>query len=165
MIESDRARFIAAFEALCLVHDRRLDADGFDKLAGAYWVACAKMDVRVFEQVCERAAREADRFPKPATLWALAKELRRGAPAQKISPPVGDWLDGFANRRLFAWLWAWTMATKRRMPEAQLARIIEAKNHQLAMFRALHDDRDPEATTARFDRFLATDCARIAPVA
>lgn len=154
MQEADRARFSAGIERLALVlPDRRPDAEQFAKLVGAYWKSLAKMDIAVFEAAVDRACETLERFPRPATLWNLSREVKRAAPIREETPAFGDALYGFANRVMFQWLWR-QVCSNGPLDEERLQRVIRMKNDELAMHRLLIEDQDPEATPERFiDRF------------
>lgn len=167
MTEKDRARFLTAFERLCLVHEKRLDGESFVKLCEAYWIAMARMDVNVFERVIERAIEETDRFPRPNSLWGISKTLKNEQiyrVAQSGEPEL-DVLTRFANRVMFRWLWKRILKGGRgELPAKTLEAVIAMKARELGFLRALVEERDPEATSGRFiDRFEA-EADRIAGV-
>lgn len=150
MQEADRSRFTAGIEKLALVlPDRRPDAEGMERLTRAYWTALGKMHIDVFERVVERAVETLERFPRPATLWNLAREVKRSAPPREEKPPVGDTYHAFGQRTMFQWLLR-RIRQSGPLDAETLQRVIAMKNLEVDAYRALHQDGDPEATPERF---------------
>jgi hypothetical protein len=129
--------------------ERRPDPDAAVRLIAAYWKALGKMNIDVFEATVDRACETLERFPRPATLWTLSREVKRLQPVHQETPAYGDFLWGFAQRALFQWLLR-RVATHGKLPEDRLQAVIAEKNAQLAFLRALIGDGDPEATPERF---------------
>lgn len=162
MVEADRKRFMGALERLCVVHDRRIDGDSLGKLTAAYWHALRSMSIDVFEAACDRAIETTDRFPRPATLWAISKEGRQANRYQTPDkPPFGDALYGWANRKMFAWLRRYVRLNG-RMSEAKLQEVVAAKNDNLEILRGLMAEKDPEATGERFVTYFERQANAIA---
>lgn len=167
MREEDRARFFSAFERLCLVHEKRLGPEELEKLAGAYWAACSRMHVDLWEAAVARAIETGERFPRPAALWAIAKEARNVR--RYDAKPEGPWLAPArrrANQILFAW--AWKRACRGpgiAMPAPVWAKLYAAAAEVAEHFTALLADKDPEATDERLVQILEARCERIASAA
>lgn len=159
MKPSDRPAFLAALKRLCVVHERRIDGESFDALCEAYWTALQGMGWPIFEAAIARAVSTSERFPRPATLWGMAKDAPRQE--RQASPPVGDDWHAAGQRIMFAWLWDRVKRGQVLAP-FELEQVIAAKARIVEQFRTLYADHDPEATVTRLRRLFVAEAERIA---